>query len=498
MNSLVALLCFGVCNSLLRAASLLVPRFARTEWLSEWRSELWYARQAQAKTSHGSSKQLLRFCLGSFKDAWFLATGDTRRTLSLARAKGSAQQCIMLLVGLLLVSVMVGAGLPNVRLRLNPAHVSHAERLVLIEDPLAAEQGRLTISAAQYITWSGSRQHIFQSFLFYRVSRVLLSAADSTPVNIRLATATANTFSTLGLALEQSESSPSKGRGIILSAELWQTRYHADPALIGRTARINGTGFTVEAIAPPAASQVPGHPDAWIALDQHDLRPDQTGFVIAHLSPAFHDVSWGSQWRMTAPLPDGSSGDFDCISLSQALRQPWDIFIFAVFLALLALPATTSLPLGEYHSGPRPTAHGARFRRWLFLITKGFLVLAIVYCTSLDLAYAHAHTASNTRDTLQLISCFCLCLWGLRWILRDQRQRCPVCLGKLTHPARVGHPSRNFLAWNGTELICADGHGLLHVPSLPTSWFSTQRWLYLDPSWKVLFSDQTLLPDTYF
>jgi hypothetical protein len=29
---------------------------------------------------------------------------------------------------------------------------------------------------------------------------------------------------------------------------------------------------------------------------------------------------------------------------------------------------------------------------------------------------------------------------------------------------------------------------MLHVPALPTSWFSAQRWVYLDPSWQFLFS----------
>jgi hypothetical protein len=32
------------------------------------------------------------------------------------------------------------------------------------------------------------------------------------------------------------------------------------------------------------------------------------------------------------------------------------------------------------------------------------------------------------------------------------------------------------------------GHTLLHVPSLPTSWFGIQRWMFLDPSWKFLFA----------
>ncbi len=59
-------------------------------------------------------------------------------------------------------------------------------------------------------------------------------------------------------------------------------------------------------------------------------------------------------------------------------------------------------------------------------------------------------------------------------------------------------PSRTFLAWNGTELICVGGHGLLHVPEMPTSWFSTQRWLYLDPSWEVLFAESAIVPSGYF
>ena len=44
-----------------------------------------------------------------------------------------------------------------------------------------------------------------------------------------------------------------------------------------------------------------------------------------------------------------------------------------------------------------------------------------------------------------------------------------------------------LLAWYGTELICVKGHGLLHVPEIPTSSYSRQRWLRLDPSWRELF-----------
>ncbi len=223
-------------------AALLVPTAERAEWLAEWRSELWYVgRAARPDSSQGCSTQLVRFCLGSFEDAWLLAAGARRATLPVPRAKGSARECVTLLAALLALSVVVAITLPNVRLRLAPSRASHPERLVLIEDPLGAEHGQHTLSAAQYLTWSEYRQHIFQSFSFYRVGHATL-AADSGPVNIRLARATENTFSTLGLTLEDAEFPASKAPGIILSAELWRTRFHADASVIGRTARLDDKG----------------------------------------------------------------------------------------------------------------------------------------------------------------------------------------------------------------------------------------------------------------
>jgi len=175
-----------------------------------------------------------------------------------------------------------------------------------------------------------------------------------------------------------------------------------------------------------------------------------------------------------------------------------NVFLFAVLLACLALPATTSLPLGEYRVSSRKLSWSTRLRRWGFLCSKIALLLPIVYFVSLDLAHLSTTIDPTSSEFIQLVSSFSICLFGLRWTLRDQRQRCPVCLGKLTHPARVGQPSRSFLAWNGTELICIGGHGLLHVPEMPTSLFSEQRWLYLDPSWQSLFPESGLASSGYF
>jgi hypothetical protein len=77
-------------------------------------------------------------------------------------------------------------------------------------------------------------------------------------------------------------------------------------------------------------------------------------------------------------------------------------------------------------------------------------------------------------------------IFGLRWALADQRQRCPVCLHLLSNPVEIGSPLQTVLGWYGTELICTRGHGLLYVPGTPTSWCGRQRWRYLDPSWSSL------------
>jgi hypothetical protein len=184
---------------------------------------------------------------------------------------------------------------------------------------------------------------------------------------------------------------------------------------------------------------------------------------------------------------EGGYDWFVCESLAERTREPFSNFLFALLLACLALPATTSLPLGEYPAHSNHVPWTTRVRRWAFLSAKFILIVPIVYFGSLDLAYSNSSMSLGTSELLEVFSSFWALLFAFRWALRDQRRRCPVCLCTLTNPARVGQFSRNFLAWNGTELVCLSGHGLLHVPDIPTSWFGSQRWLYLDPSWSALF-----------
>jgi hypothetical protein len=197
----------------------------------------------------------------------------------------------------------------------------------------------------------------------------------------------------------------------------------------------------------------------------------------------------GPAVAVSALNQDGITIDLVGEPIEVPIVGAWGIFEFALFLALVALPAVITVSLGDSDITSNRPSRRQRMHRILFLAAKFALVACIAFTASLDLAYCNTTGYSSLAECSQLLWCFTICLFGFRWAVADQRKRCPVCLRCVTNPASVGLASRTFLGWNGTEMICVGGHALLHVPSLPTSWFSGQRWLYLDSSWDFLFAD---------
>jgi hypothetical protein len=118
--------------------------------------------------------------------------------------------------------------------------------------------------------------------------------------------------------------------------------------------------------------------------------------------------------------------------------------------------------------------------RWVFLAVKMALVVASALCATLALG----SIAPPLAGCAMLLGP----LFGFRWALMDQRERCPVCLRLLSNPTRIGDPSQYFLGWYGTELVCSHGHGFLYIPGTSTSWGEAQRWHYLDPTWQTLLA----------
>jgi hypothetical protein len=234
-----------------------------------------------------------------------------------------------------------------------------------------------------------------------------------------------------------------------------------DPRLIGQHLTVAGRTAQIAAILSENVWQLPGPANAWLLVDDQTLATESWGYAVAQMNRPTTYVSV----LHTA----GSVNRFICVPLAE--RRLLIAFLMMIGVGGLVLPAVTSLSLGEY-----PGSHG---RRWIFLAAKFAFVLPIVLFGSLDLFSLIAiHLEAHAMIVGSVI--------GFRWVLIDQRRRCPVCLRTLTNPTTIGEPSRTLLEWYGTELICTKGHGLLHVPELRNS-YSEQRWLRLDSSWSGLF-----------
>ncbi|MFL6308181.1 MAG: hypothetical protein ACJ72H_31995 [Candidatus Sulfotelmatobacter sp.] len=166
-------------------------------------------------------------------------------------------------------------------------------------------------------------------------------------------------------------------------------------------------------------------------------------------------------------------------SLDFYLRDQFTRSLIAAPPVLFVLLATAP----RRHAGTRSIT---RWRFWIkrqfFFLLKTLQVLLLAFLLSIDLCVPLHGPFPFTADLLQLFAFVFFSLIGLRWSIEDQEQRCKQCLRSLTTPARVGRPSHNLLEWNGTERSCKQGHGLLSIPEMETSWCQSSRWIHLDLS----------------
>jgi hypothetical protein len=150
----------------------------------------------------------------------------------------------------------------------------------------------------------------------------------------------------------------------------------------------------------------------------------------------------------------GTADDFICESLTERTKGPRDVFLFAVLLACLALPATTSLPLGEYRANSRQLSWFTRIRRWSFLGCKLALLLPIVYFVLLNLAHLPQRYGSDyVRVHSAHICVFNMSLWTA---LESARSAATVSsVPWEVEQSRSGRPTIEKLLgmeWNGADL----------------------------------------------
>ena len=413
--------------ALLRAASLVVCAAERDEWFAEWGAELCYVTP-RCRTA---------FCLGAFRDAFWM-----RRHAAAPVHLQSPWECLALLTVLAALSVFFALRLPL------PREMFFSRSL---------PDGLVTVS--------GIPLEDYRQFPADQANVAFFGRAHRCEGTLPVALASRNLFDLLHIPLA-TPADPSAAP-LVLTLTAWRRNFAGDPHMVGRRMTVAGRPAQVAAVISGRVWRLPGDAEAWLLVDDLSLSAESRGYAVARLSPPARSVS--------VPHADGRVARFTCIPLG----EPAPLFSFLLLMATagMVLPAVTKMSLGEYPPNRHAPAIG--MRRWVFLGAKIALLLPIILFGSTDVFSLFA-------IALQPHAMIVGSVLGFRWILIDQRRRCPVCLRVLTNPTPIGEPSRTLLEWYGTELVCTRGHGLLHVPEVRNS-YSEQRWLHLDSSWSSLF-----------
>src|SRR5262249_10495711 len=118
--------------------------------------------------------------------------------------------------------------------------------------------------------------HVFRDMAAYRYALLTLSGREG-PESMLGVEATDRLFAVLGTPpllgriFGPGEDAPGRAGVTVLSHALWQKRYGADPAIVGRSVTVDGVGYTVVGVMPPSfrfPSTIPGDTvapiDLWI------------------------------------------------------------------------------------------------------------------------------------------------------------------------------------------------------------------------------------------
>ena len=194
------------------------------------------------------------------------------------------------------------------------------------------------------------RDRTFQHLAVFSTYKGNLTGAGE-PAVLQVANVTTEFFDTLGVnaAMGRTFLATDGGDGrekmVVLSDSLWRSRFNADPAIVGRTIRLNGNTHTVVGVMP-AGFDFPGRMAAWTPTVL-ELTPGNSLLapVIGRLKPDVTVEQARAGFETTiaalddASPRDRSKWDIGLLPLKELLvgnvRKPLQIFAGAVVVVLL-------------------------------------------------------------------------------------------------------------------------------------------------------------------
>jgi len=488
------------CTLLLRTASLLVPKPARADWYQEWYAEIWHWLHFLAESGRLNSQsvlEIMRHCWGAFPDAAWHRFDQKKATRAFEEVPRSARFCLGAIGGAFLFLFLVTGLAPTIRSCFRPLPFYQPNRLAYLSfqsNFAQYEEETLFDNAKDWSTTSKTSEAVAA----YSWHPVVVKVPDGMVRDIG-ARVSPNFFEVLG-------NKAALGRVFVpgdetactncalITHHLWRTEFHSDRNIVGKTITVNDRPRTVIGVLPENFVFIFPEVSVWElphwGVTTHNLG-GRTGAVL-RMKPRATLADAGDEFRNFARRQGYDRPQME--SFVSRAHQGARLYLFFSVLSLFGGIALGSSRLGGAKTRKLKLSWRYSSRWWGFFAAKTFLLLAICFVGALEIT--GRVSVMMTGSVHPLVGPFSTWLFlvtamiTLSWSLHDQSRRCRFCLKRLGNEASVGMASYLFLGWWGTELVCSDGHGMLHVPEMKSSWQEFDQWVSLDESWKPLFETE--------
>ncbi len=490
---------FAQCRMILCAASWIVPRHVRAEWRKEWEAELVHALQtAQQDVFWRERIGLRRRCCGAFLDAaWYRFNPEDFRHLG-ERWTRTPAFLLFTLTGSLLLFLAGSGYLPRMRMILMSPPYANPRQMVTVSGSGLVDSSEWMVPYSWVEIWR--QQEIFDGIAAYsaqpRQVAITIAGKRAHLASVQLEESLLQVFGAkpvLGAIPHEAEGCDNC---FVLSYQAWRQNFSGDPNILAKRAAVDGHEVRIAGVLPQGFWFPSDDVGVWRLESDNSFAQDRAKpvGVVARLRAGMTERR--AEWQMRRSIANitgqALGGSLQVWRVQERVRQP--LTSYALTLCLTSLLMGVVIWSGRLNLLPQRRGFAAACRWWAFFATKSALLLFMLLAAVVEFApEPYVFPAGKTTLIVQsgLLWLFSVgCVLVLRWSVTDQQRRCRVCLQKLALPAHIGRSGCLLLAWAGLELVCAEGHGLLHVTETDVCWLDPAQWTQLDQSWKPLFTER--------
>lgn len=283
-------------------ASLIVPRRFRAEWKEEWEAEIACRLEQLQKwrqINYRTRFDLLSRCRGAFSDAGWIRLLqikddfilDVRYGCRMLRRQPGFTAVAVMTMALGIGSNTAVFSIVNGYLLRSLPYENSEKLAYLYEIDSRTGISHQQASLLDYFDWRKQNQ-VFDEIAAYDERSFALSGS-SEPEWISGAEVSASLFSVLrvtpllGRGFLAEEDQPDADHVVIISHELWQRRFGADPNIVGQNLLVQGESYSLIGVMP-SGFKFPVNADLWVPIARDPGKENRRHLshnVVARIKP---------------------------------------------------------------------------------------------------------------------------------------------------------------------------------------------------------------------